>query len=339
MKLVLLISFALLGISTGQEVILESPILTYWGDYHPWENCSEGEYVFGMQLKNHEYQGPFYDDTALNGIRFFCGPPGWTEITESIESGSEFYGVWGQQFLCPTGGYISGFQLRSEEDQNLLDDSAANNLRMFCNGEQSSYMQGDGLDFGVFTTARHCPAGQAFCGISTQVEIAGTDDDTSLNNFMVKCCAIPSPAETCKPTEKWEKIQICDNSKGNTQKSCKFEKRVGVSYSHKPSSKPSERQFYENAGYSIDEQVISTLSHNIQSKLSKSSKTIDWQKEKSFYVQENAVEGLTDLPANSRVILYQAVSDCGIYSVMSNKLKKVVINNVSKSEIATFIDI
>jgi len=228
---------------------------------------------------------------------------------------------------------FSGFQMRSEEAQNLLDDTAGNNLRIFCNGEQNSYVQGDGLELGIWTAVRHCPMGSALCGLSTQVEASGTADDSSLNNFKAKCCQITNPAKTCEPSENWDKIQICDN-RGSSPKVCKFEKRVGVAYSHKLSNKPSERTFYQNAGYTLDSQMISDLSQNIQSKMT-SSKTINWAKETGFYAQESATLDQITIPANSHVTIYQAVNECGIFSVSSNKYKQVLVNNLSKSEVVS----
>jgi len=322
----------------GQETILESPILTYWGDWHEWQNCSEGQYVHGIKLMTHEYQTILYDDTALNGIRFFCGTPAWETVDEYVQSGLGDYGVFQNDFLCPIGGFMTGFQMRSEENQNLLDDMAGTNLRLFCNGETSAYIQGDGLDYGVWTAARHCPAGQAISGISTQVEASGTDDDTSLNNFKARCRTIMNPATTCEPLDSWERVQICDNTKGSSPKVCKYEKRIGVAYSHKKSNTPSERTFYNNAGYTLDDQIISELSQNIQSKLT-SSNTINWAQETGFYTMENAVNSQFSIPAHSHVTLYQAVSQCGIFSASSNKFKKVLINNLSKSETVSYITV
>jgi len=336
-SIILLLGCVLLSVS-GQDVIIENPILTYWGDWHEWHNCSEGQYVHGMKLMTHEYQTPLYDDTALNGIRFYCGEAGWSSIDEYVQSGIGDYGVFQLDFLCPIGQFMTGFQMRSEESQNLLDDTAGNNLRMFCNGEVNAYIQGDGLDVGVWTSARHCPTGSAICGISTQIEVSGSADDTSLNNFQAKCCPISNPAKTCEPSDAWERIQICDNTHGSSPKVCKFEKRIGVAYSHKRSNKPSERIFYNNAGYKLDNQMISELSQNIQRKMT-NSKTINWEKETGFYTMEDAQIDQISIPAHSHVTLYQAVSQCGIFSASSNKFKKVLVNSLSKSETVSYITV
>jgi len=337
-SIIFVLGCVLLSSISGQDIILENPILTYWGDWYEWQNCSEGQYIHGMRLMTHEYQTILYDDTALNGIRLYCGEPGWSSIDEHVQSGIGDYGTFQLNFMCPIGGFMTGFQMNSEEAQNLLDDTAGNNIRMFCNGETSAYIQGDGLEIGTWTAARHCPAGAALCGISTQIEASGTTDDSSLNNFKVKCCPITNPAKTCEPSDAWERVKICDNTKGSSPKACKFEKRVGVAYSHKMSSKPSERTFYNNAGYKLDDQMISELSQNIQSKMT-SSNTINWEMETGFYTMENAVIDEISIPAHSHMTLYQAVSQCGIFSASSNTYKKVLTNKLSKSETVSYIKV
>jgi hypothetical protein len=221
---------------------------------------------------------------------------------------------------------MTGFAMRSEEAQQLLDDMAGCNMRVYCNGEKNAYIQADGLEYGIWTAARHCPDGQAICGIQTQVEAAGTDDDTSLNNFRAKCCPIPSPAKTCSPSESWEKIQICDNTKGTSAKACKFEKRVGSGYSPKGPNIASEIEFYKNAGHSINANLLADLKENVQSKLQKSSiNQVTWS-EMSFETQDKNVvsNGKIYFPAGSKVTLYQAITDCGIFTIRSNKLKQVI---------------
>jgi len=57
---------------------------------------------------------------------------------------------------------------RSEKNQLLADDTAANNLRVICSGGQ--ILDGEGLTFGDWTAERHCPRQHYVCGIKTQVE-------------------------------------------------------------------------------------------------------------------------------------------------------------------------
>jgi len=151
------------------EMTLTSPQVTNWGEWKDWEFCPLDSYVVGMQIKNLGYQGIFKDDTALNGIKFYCDTIGSNTNEVTIASGTDEWGSFGREFYCE--GVATGFQLRSEKPQSFLaDDSAANNLRLYCNQKKEEFLEGDGLDFGDWTATQHCFTKQAICGIQTQVE-------------------------------------------------------------------------------------------------------------------------------------------------------------------------
>lgn len=164
----------------GFTIELRSPQVTNWGDWHLWDECPENTFVVGMQLRTHQYQGTWSDDSALNGIKFFCD-----DITSKtnkivVMSGEETYGEYGQEFFCASG-VTTGFQLRSEKSQTIFaDDTAANNMRLFCNSNSSDVLEGDGLDFGSWTEPQGCFRRQALCGYSSQV-----DHDLSSGNAYV----------------------------------------------------------------------------------------------------------------------------------------------------------
>lgn len=167
--------------SSELRTMLSSPNVTDWGEWGDWEYCPENTYVIGMRLKTEPTQGPA-DDTALNGISFMCGVIGEPQMTlhspsRKIQSLVGKWGTWGVSYECP-GSYAVGFQLRSESDQKGQDDTAANNLRIFCSPASSEmspgvhYLEGSGLSWGTWTTAQFCPFGWAMCAIKTQVERA-----------------------------------------------------------------------------------------------------------------------------------------------------------------------
>lgn len=99
-----------------------------------------------------------------------------------ITSTVQVWGNWGNVYTCrsdgrpvPPDGFVSGFELRAERDQGSGDDTATNNLRIFCTyppfvgvGEQMK--EGDGLTYGRWTGARRCNSNQAICALQTQVE-------------------------------------------------------------------------------------------------------------------------------------------------------------------------
>jgi hypothetical protein len=156
---------------------LESPSPTNWGEWQAYEHCPEGTFAFGMQLKTEESQGAFTDDTALNGLKFFCGQihdqeimgTNATEIIPSaISSKSHGWGSWGKTFNFTQNKIAVGFQMRNEASGGwLVDDTAANNMRLISNG--GNVLEGDGMAWGDWTARTYCPTKMAFCGLSTQI--------------------------------------------------------------------------------------------------------------------------------------------------------------------------
>lgn len=163
--------FVLIFVATcfADPIILTSPQVTNWGSWQTWEYCPNGSYVVGMQLKTESYQGGFKDDSSLNGIKFYCDVIGSKKSDVYIASGQDQWGSFGNNFFCD--GIATGFQLKSESSQTVFaDDTAANNLRLYCNGKDSEFVEGDGGRFGSFTAPQQCFKKQSICGLQTQVE-------------------------------------------------------------------------------------------------------------------------------------------------------------------------
>lgn len=154
-----------------------------------------------IQIRTEPYQGagPTQDDTGVNGMRLYCGDPSLANTT-FITSTVQEWGNWGRVYSCrsddrplPPDGYVTGFQLRVESELPFGDDTATDNVRIFCNypglGVSEQMKEGDGLDFGSWTDARKCGVNQPFCAVQTQVErYQGDNDDTAMNNVRVECC-------------------------------------------------------------------------------------------------------------------------------------------------------
>ncbi len=150
------------------EQVLYSPEFTNWGVWGEFENCSEGVFVKGFQVKKETWVGPTWDDTSLNGIRFYCG----AMVDERYVTSSEgSWGKWGNKYTCGDG-YVVGFQLRVEKG-NLIDadETATNNLRIFCsNHAPGAFIEADGERWGNWTASRICGPDEGVCGIQTQVQ-------------------------------------------------------------------------------------------------------------------------------------------------------------------------
>lgn len=135
------------------------------------ELCKDGGVVQGFQVKTEPYKGAAIDDTALNGVKFFCQHPlnpNHTEITSSVGS----WGTWGNIYTCGSNGAITGFQLRVEAPGLIDDETATNNARFFCSNmaDPNDYIEGDGLTFGQWRAAVKCPEHQVLCGVQTQIQ-------------------------------------------------------------------------------------------------------------------------------------------------------------------------
>ena len=138
------------------------------------------------------------DDTALNGIRFFCGQspkqsPVWENVTSTISP----FGKWGHILNCTAPFYAVGFDLEVQTPQGQVkDDVGATNMKLVCGDgrrlEGYYYNGDDHLYKNVsYVGEQFCPGGYALCGIRTKVEpFQFVGDDTALNNVAGKCCRI-----------------------------------------------------------------------------------------------------------------------------------------------------
>jgi len=165
-KSLVVICFCFSGVFSGE--IITSPPVTNWGAWNPFQHCPEGTLAKGFQLLVQPSQGIIIDDTALNGVKLFCGYP--TDIeTVNITSGVGIHGTWGRVFSCG-GGYVYGFQLRVEHN-GIDDETATNNVRIFCtNAEPEVFIEGDGTTWGTWGDVKKCARTQGFCGIQTQIQ-------------------------------------------------------------------------------------------------------------------------------------------------------------------------
>jgi len=168
------------------QFLLYSDNVTNWGDWpQAISMCPEGTYAQGFQIKNEGFQGPA-DDTAMNGLRLYCGT---SEAAPSITSLEGGWGGWGANYFCANGGFINGFQMRLESPDQP-DDTAANNIRVYCSTNAVVPIEGDGGPYGDWRGTHKCGNQYGVCGLMTQVEPdqGFFGDDTALNNVAFLCC-------------------------------------------------------------------------------------------------------------------------------------------------------
>merc|ERR1712243_104863 len=77
--------------------------------------------------------------------------------------GATHWGFWGETEVCANGSYVYGLELKVEEDQgSLSDDSALNEIKLFCRtpaGDHTGEVTSSSGDKGTPTGAYHCPHG------------------------------------------------------------------------------------------------------------------------------------------------------------------------------------
>jgi len=179
LSIVVLSAVAVLGSPKNiapKEFVIESPRITTYGVWGTTERCPFGTYAYAFRLKTENDQGAFRDDSALNVIELWCTSLNSTRTPEEfainqpvrITSLQGAVGNWGAIFECPIGHFITGFELRSEEDQKQFDDTAANNLRVQCSN--NDWLQGDGTSWGFWSGQQLCPRDMYVCALLTQVE-------------------------------------------------------------------------------------------------------------------------------------------------------------------------
>jgi len=150
------------------NIILQSDRVTNWGNWGSWERCPTGSFATAFQLRVEQNVGDG-DDTALNGIKLYCAkltsPSSWIGSMTSKVGG---FGDWTATQHCGEG-FINGFQFRAERPQGRGDDTAANNLKVFCTGTGRT-LEGRGTGWGDWGHEQRCYRNQAICAIRTQVE-------------------------------------------------------------------------------------------------------------------------------------------------------------------------
>ena len=157
---------------------------THWGSWGAMTKCPKFGKVDGFRLR--------MDDatTALNSIELKCVNGG------VINPHKGYWGEWTQYQNCPEGTYITGAMLKSEPHllNLLLDDSAANNLKVKCSDgtEKHDPLHGwKGGHKGSWGSWGSCSdTGGYICGLQVKMEEKHwyETDETALNRVRFSCC-------------------------------------------------------------------------------------------------------------------------------------------------------
>lgn len=156
----------------------------YWGSWGGIEKCPEGMYVYGYKIK---VEPPINgDDTALNGIQLICGNGSINNPTISSKIGP--WGNWSGWRTCSSHATpVTGFDIKIEGGQGSGDDTAANDIDLYCQNGTMLSATGAG-PWGTWTPKYSCPVGQAVMGLITRVEDPiGSGDDTAFNGLRLIC--------------------------------------------------------------------------------------------------------------------------------------------------------
>lgn len=147
--------------------------------------CPEGTYAAGFRQRVEPSQGSG-DDTALNAISLSCASASSARSFTITPHPGE-WGDWSNYASCPAGGFARGGQLKFESSQAGGDDTAANSIRLQCDGGVATAdLEGK---WGTWYPMQTCPIGSAVCGISVRFETRqGDRDDTALNGVKLYCC-------------------------------------------------------------------------------------------------------------------------------------------------------
>jgi len=159
--------------------------------------CPIAQFVYGYRLRSESYQGRG-DDTAINNIELYCSEPNSNYVTRTISSDYRSWGSWSSAVFCPgLDNPVVGFDVREEGPQGGGDDTAINDIDLYCNknvGRGISYISAPvKTSWGSWKPDLKCPSGQAVVGILTQVEgTQGGGDDTALNGLKLWCERYPA---------------------------------------------------------------------------------------------------------------------------------------------------
>ena len=102
------------------------------------------------------------------------------------------FGTWGPEEFCANGSDVTGFRLKVQTDQGILDDTALNAIELHCTpqegseGERHVIISKEGIK-GNWGTILECPVGTYVDGFQMRSEELTAFDNTAANNVQLFC--------------------------------------------------------------------------------------------------------------------------------------------------------
>ncbi|XP_021960007.1 uncharacterized protein LOC110855905 [Folsomia candida] len=347
-----------LSLQVQPERIVNTPIVTTFGEWQEWDSCPEGTFATAMDIQTRELDTArgVKDKTGIISAVFQCSYPFTPNIAEhfiytkvkgvtnrvfngttkesQLKDGLEIIHSLPLRASCD--GIIVSVEVMNYEKQLALDNTGASNLRIYCSDmteDDTAYVEGYGIYDGEWSSPVSCGARRGICGMQTLSQDLFTSmDESAVNAFRFKCCEISNPANSCQPSEEWELVQECQNPGNSTPAfTCAYVRKTGVSsLATGNHENHSARSFYNSVGFdlgSADYLMLNSLKNNFADtfSISKLSTALDWSATGlEIWVPEKSEEvTYYSVPTGKSVKIYQLVGTCSYFSVRTPIVKQV----------------
>ena len=129
-----------------------------------------------------------------DSYEYFAENNGWLAMSAGASGNNNsdgFWGRWGDFSSCPPGQFVYGYHQRSEPSQGSGDDTALNDIELYCaspNSSSYSKIWSAYTERGSFGDDAFCSGGNnPVVGFDVQVQSPGSGDETSANAVDLYC--------------------------------------------------------------------------------------------------------------------------------------------------------
>ncbi|WP_157798244.1 hypothetical protein [Aeromonas cavernicola] len=137
---------------------------------------------------------------------------------DSISSIDGFWGEWGNIAKCPAEQYVKGYRLRSEPKQGDDDDTALNDIELYCsplNSSGNAKIYSAFASWGTYSADTFCSGNNnPVIGFDIKIEPKqGDGDDTAANDVDLYCKSGVLSASVNTSWGNWSPVQYCPTGK------------------------------------------------------------------------------------------------------------------------------